>query len=476
MVKTTDDKILRVGVIRRGKIVEERLLRKKQDVTIGSQSKNTFAISGSDLPKTFRLFSISRNGSYNLEFSEDMEGRVFLGDKVQKLSEVREKDETVRKGSRSVVSLTSQSRGKVIVGDVTFLFQFVAPPGQVSRPQLPVTVKKGFLGNFDLILTALLLLSFILQGGFAGGLHFWWEKTGKYEQVEKRSSDRLLAALVVEVEEQEEQRLQDEKEEEEKEDEEKEDEPAEKPEPAPKPEPPPKPEKKKVIAKVQKPEKVVKPKKASFERKREKVIDATILKFVTSQGEDGDSGLSDALKDGATAKSLDDAWDTTGVRVADAGEDAMFRGGPKKDESGGNTYRKLDKKDVKGPKAGSVKTKGKKEKAVKGSVGMRKGSVIGGSGKMDKGSVASVIKKRKSAIRKCYESALRTNSKVAGKVIVQFTVGPRGRVTKSSVSSNSTGDDGVGKCIAKRLKGWRFPKPENGSVTFSYPFVLSKAN
>ena len=197
---------------------------------------------------------------------------------------------------------------------------------------------------------------------------------------------------------------------------------------------------------------------------------------MTAKGENGVSGLSDTLKDGATAKSLEDAWETTGVRVADAGEDAMFRGGPKKDDSGGNTYRKLDKSDVKGPKAGRVKTKGKSEKAIKGSVKMRSGNVIGGTGKMSKGSVASVIKKRKSAIRKCYETALRTNSKVAGKVVIQFTVGTRGRVTAASVKSNSTGDKGVGSCIAKRLKKWKFPKPENGSVTFSYPFVLSKAN
>lgn len=474
MVKTTGEKILRVGVIRKGKIVEERLLRKKQDVTIGTQPRNTFVLAGNGIPKSQKVFSVARNGAYTLEFTNEMDGRVYLDQKVQKLQDVRSREDTIRKGKRFLLALTAQSRGKVVVGDVTFLFQFVSPPGQVSRPQLPVNVKTGLFGHVNMFLAAMILLSFVLQGGMAGGLHFWWENTGKYEVVPRKTSDRLLAALVVEIEEREEELIREEKEKKEENKDDKEEAIAE---PEPKPEPVKKP-KKEEIKKIQKREekKVEKPKKATFDRRREKVIDATILKFVTSQGDGGDLGLNDALKDGATAKSLEDAWKTTGVRVANAGEDAMFRGGPKKEDSGGNTYRKLDKKDVKGPKAGSVSTKGKKEKAVKGSVGMRKGSIVGGSGKMDKGSVASVIKKRKSAIRKCYETALRTNSKVAGKVVVQFTIGPRGRVTSSKVKSNSTGDSGVGSCIAGRLKGWRFPKPDKGSVTFSYPFVLSKAN
>ena len=125
MVKTTEDKILRVGIIRKGKIVEERLLRKKQDVTVGSLGKNTFSVTGSALPKSVKLFSVARNGQYNLEFSEDMDGRVFLGDKVQKLNELRDRDETVRKGKVSIVSLTELSRGKVILGDVTFLLSLI---------------------------------------------------------------------------------------------------------------------------------------------------------------------------------------------------------------------------------------------------------------------------------------------------------------------------------------------------------------
>lgn len=471
MVKTTDEKILRLGVVRNGTILEERLLRKKQDVTVGNGGKNLIPLPNVGLPDSVKLFSVGRNGLMTLEVDEGMEGRIVLDGKVRKLSEVIESDSVVRKGGKFHISLSGDSRGKVVIGDVTFLYQFVAPPSQVSRPQLPAYARGGILSHLDLFLTATLLLSFVLQGGFAGGLHFWWEKTGKYQVVERAQDNRLLAALVVEVEEVEETAVT---EEDEKEDEKEEEVAEEETRPEPEPVEATKPEKKKEVVKPEEP--VKKPKKTSFERKREKVIDATILKFVTAKGEGGVSGLSDTLKDGATAKSLEDAWETTGVRVADAGEDAMFRGGPKKDESGGNTYRKLDKSDVKGPKAGRVKTKGKSEKAIKGSVKMRSGNVIGGTGKMSKGSVASVIKKRKSAIRKCYETALRTNSKVAGKVVIQFTVGTRGRVTASTVKSNSTGDKGVGNCIAKRLKKWKFPKPENGSVTFSYPFVLSKAN
>jgi len=471
MAKSSDEKILRVGVIQRGKIVEERLLRRGQDVTIGSVTKNTFVVAGTGIPKSLRVFSCSRNGEYTLEFADDSEGRVSLDSKVHRLASLVEEGKTKKRGSSNTLSLDPRSRGKVVVGDVTLLFQFVTPPGQVSRPQLPASVKQGFFSQLDMVLAGLLLLSLVLQGGFAGGLHFWWETTGKYQVLERKSSARMLAPLIVEVEQKQEAEPENTKEE-------KEDDKEEVAKEAPKPAPEPiKPKAKKEPKKVAKTEarKPKEAKKASFERKREKVIDATILKFVTSKG-DGTAGLDDALKDGATAKAIEDAWKTTGVRVAQAGEDAMFRGGPKKQDGAGNTYRKLDKKDVKGPKAGRVKTGGKKETKVKASIGLKKGSIVGGTGKMNKSSVAGVIKKRKSAIRKCYEKALRTNPKTKGKVIVKFTVGTAGRVTSSKVASNTTGDTGVGKCIASRIKGWRFPKPEKGSVTFSYPFVLSKAN
>src|SRR5437879_12362936 len=75
----TVPKILRMGIIQQGKIVEERLVRKREHVTIGQSSKNTFVVPASNyLPRSFTLFELTPKG-YALHFTDAMDGRVALG-------------------------------------------------------------------------------------------------------------------------------------------------------------------------------------------------------------------------------------------------------------------------------------------------------------------------------------------------------------------------------------------------------------
>ncbi len=68
-------KILRVGVIRDGKIIEERQVRHPSPVTIGQDGTNTFVIPASELPASFPVFE-HRSGQYTLLFTDRMNGRV----------------------------------------------------------------------------------------------------------------------------------------------------------------------------------------------------------------------------------------------------------------------------------------------------------------------------------------------------------------------------------------------------------------
>ena len=45
-------KILRIGVIQAGKIIEERLIRKRDSVTIGASPRNTLVVPASTLPRS----------------------------------------------------------------------------------------------------------------------------------------------------------------------------------------------------------------------------------------------------------------------------------------------------------------------------------------------------------------------------------------------------------------------------------------
>ena len=98
----------------------------------------------------------------------------------------------------------------------------------------------------------------------------------------------------------------------------------------------------------------------------------------------------------------------------------------------------------------------------------------GGSGQIDKSAVSKVLRRRSGAVKRCYNKALKRNENAGGKIVVKFRIGPAGRITKIKVKKNGTGDAGVASCITNAMKGWRFPAPEGGSVSFSFPFILSK--
>ncbi|MFH1437710.1 MAG: energy transducer TonB, partial [Pseudomonadota bacterium] len=51
-------RVLRIGVIQGGKIVEEQIARRRENVSIGQSEKNTFVIPHPKLPGKFVLFEV----------------------------------------------------------------------------------------------------------------------------------------------------------------------------------------------------------------------------------------------------------------------------------------------------------------------------------------------------------------------------------------------------------------------------------
>ena len=134
-------KVLRIGLIQGGKIVEERIIRKRETVTVGASEKNHFVIQAQGLSSRFELFQLVGN-DYILNFTDQMRGRVGLAAGVKELDELRKSGARKAQGYYQV-KLTESSRGKVVIGDTTLLFQFVTPPPVQPRPQLPAAAKGG---------------------------------------------------------------------------------------------------------------------------------------------------------------------------------------------------------------------------------------------------------------------------------------------------------------------------------------------
>lgn len=77
-------------------------------------------------------------------------------------------------------------------------------------------------------------------------------------------------------------------------------------------------------------------------------------------------------------------------------------------------------------------------------------------------------------INRCYESALRYEPELAGKVSVRFAVLRKGHVKGVKVVQNTTGNDTVERCVARVVSAIRFPSRRTGkSLRFTFPFVFA---
>ncbi|MCB9604644.1 MAG: energy transducer TonB, partial [Sandaracinus sp.] len=158
-------KVLRVGLIQDGKIVEERIIRKRETVSIGTKENNHFVLTAPDLPARFDLFQLVGE-DYILNFTDQMSGRVGLPGGVQQLDQLRASGGARNAGSHWQVKLSDSSRGKIVVGNTTLLFQFVVPPPVTPRPQLPAAARGGFVAGIDWLFTAFVVFSYMTFFGF----------------------------------------------------------------------------------------------------------------------------------------------------------------------------------------------------------------------------------------------------------------------------------------------------------------------
>ncbi|MEK6608954.1 MAG: hypothetical protein AABZ30_14940, partial [Myxococcota bacterium] len=186
-------KILRIGVIQAGRIIEEKLVRRQESVTIGTSTRNTLTIFTAGLPRSFTIFE--RIGSrYVLNFTEAMDGRVGVKDRVLPLLQVMEENLARRRGNVWQLPLDENSRGKVVAGDVTLLFQFVTPPPPRPRPKLPPSVRGGVMAEMDWLMAGCFLFAAVLHLGLIMYLHnVDWPKEIAIDQI----PDRFVKDLVV---------------------------------------------------------------------------------------------------------------------------------------------------------------------------------------------------------------------------------------------------------------------------------------
>jgi TonB family protein len=208
---------------------------------------------------------------------------------------------------------------------------------------------------------------------------------------------------------------------------------------------------------------------------RDAIAGKGILQLIGGRGGAGGAGGAVGSVFGAGGAISDDIGNalagTAGVGIAGTGGGVTRRGeGGGCGGGGGGCGGAADIGSLATAGGGNIDTGEKKATRVVARV--RSDDVEAVDGKVDKKGVSAVLRRRGDAFQACYETALKANSKLQGKLIVEFTIGDGGKVTDARVVKDGVGSAEVSQCVVQTLKRIRFPAPTDGEVTISNSFVF----
>ena len=439
-------RVLRIGIIQGGKIVEERLIRSGENVTVGESTRNTFVLPPSFLPKQYKLFA-AKSGQYSLVFNEKIQGKISINNTVQSLTKL--KGSVARKrGDTYWLSLDQKNRGKVQVGDVTILFQFVQAPPEPKR--VAVTFSPFSLSQVDWVYWGFFMFSCIVNT--AAYIYIDSQPPpGKVsiDDIPERFSqvffdeDALKEMLNQEEEIDEGEGLE----------EELEDNAGDEGDAHADSE----------TGGAGEEEEIVSAEDLRAQRKAE-LMQQGLAALIGTTGEtsSGDA-VADLLADGQNlAGNLDTALASAdGIRVARRGEDTTLRTG------GAGTGQAGTISDMGGIASGDAGEGEREQRQVAANVGGNLEITFGDAG--DVNSVKKYVSRKKGQIKACYEEQLKADPELSGKIEVTWTVMADGSVSGVGVASNTTGNTDLEKCIIRRIKRWAFPEGED-EFEITYPF------
>jgi hypothetical protein len=90
----------------------------------------------------------------------------------------------------------------------------------------------------------------------------------------------------------------------------------------------------------------------------------------------------------------------------------------------------------------------------------------------DPAKIKGVISGYTGQVKACYEQRLKSNPTLHGRVELVWYING-GRVTSVEIQENDTGDGELAKCIAAKVRSWRFPTDLEPNAEVTYPFILA---
>jgi hypothetical protein len=441
-VMATGPKVLRIGVVQGGRVIEERIIKQRVHVTVGASEKSMFVVATHSVPPSFRLFELMGN-EYYLNFLDGMSGRVALPTGISDLNMLKGQARRTPQGAYQI-RLTEDSRGKVVIGETTFLFQFVAPPPVQPKPQLPVAVLRG-TSSIDWTTTMIAAFSFLLHFLALGAIYSDWLDPIIDDEVNVAGLVDTVKAL-----------------------------------------PPPPPVEEAVVsdevsdkgtaeeAKTAAPKGAGAGKGGPMNAAQAAALSSELdqLEMATLAALSGQGpATAGVLSSGEVPTSALDAAAASGAGVSSGGIGDLRLGG------GGGTIRPGQAGGGLGSlgqtgKAGGTEGTGEVKKVAgpKGSASVGGAAVSGGQ----VSNAARVVAGMRAGFRACYNRGLSENPDAQGSIRLSIKVGPGGEVAGVSASPSGNLPGSVVSCVQARASAAQFAPPEGGSAVIVVPVTFVK--
>lgn len=447
----TEPKILRISVTKDHRLLETHLIRNRTSVTIGPSSRNTILMPDTIIPQDLTLFALKED-KYKLQFNKEIEGRVTLMDEVLSLEEVREKGVTTTDGELIALPLEEDTRGLLTLGDFNLLFQFVSQPATQPRPQLPPSIRGGFVNVIDWVLLTSFIVLAVIHALFLFYLHSLdYPRDLAPDMIPDRFAEYIPE--LPEPEALDASKLEKVGEE------------------AKKKETPKKANSQHAGGALKPCDKACQEAKAAARRAylAKRVSKMGILKLLGTKGT-GTGTATNLIADGDPSMEADKAFAKVGgLRTSSTG--SMGLGG----RGGSRSGAVAGIGDLSGRVAGPTTVGTGKMIQERTPVPIVKRSAPEIEGNIDSNAVSRTIRRAMGSVTTCYKRALRRNPELAGKIAIRITINSMGMVTSIEIDEDTLGDPQVISCITGLAKRWRFPPPKGGTSTVSVPFVFRSA-
>jgi hypothetical protein len=93
-------------------------------------------------------------------------------------------------------------------------------------------------------------------------------------------------------------------------------------------------------------------------------------------------------------------------------------------------------------------------------------------GKLDEDLIRRVVQAHLPETRACYEVLLADDADASGVLAIDFTIDESGEVRDPVIFAEELTDATLHDCMRDTLLAWKFPRPEGGHVTVTYPFLF----